>query len=174
MELVPIVYTALLIVVILALITIVISFVSYKFKQRYGIVDAPTIAQPAIKVEESVKKVVKRLTKPIHIEPSIEKAIVHKEKKVKLQSHSHNEKQNHRKKALPEKEKNERIEVVKNLKPPKVNSLPPVENKIDAESKKNPAEENPKLKTLGDRIIDKYDDDSEENMYTLKIKKKKE
>lgn len=173
MELVPIVYTALIIVAILAVVTIIISFISYKVRQRYGLVDTPTIAQPAIKVEESVKRVVNRLTKPIEYNIPKEKNVVKREKEPLPVNKSSNVPPKPKKNSKPEKENSDRLEVVKNLTPPKVD-LPQVEAK-----KVEPApvpkiftkENDAKLKTLGDKIIDKYDDENDEDMFTLKIKK---
>jgi len=184
MELVPIIYSVLQIVIVLAFFTIVISYTIYKIRQKNGLVETPAqrLANPVIRAEESVKKVVQRITKPIHYHPQEnpiqkEQIIVpqqHKENVERRKDHHHKSeskrKDSHHSSDRKEKPKpgGDRIEIVKNLtpgKPEQEKDIRKPKKKIDAK----PPEEK-KLGTLGDDVIDKYSDDEDNDMFTLNVK----
>ena len=174
MELVPIIYTALLIVAVFAIVTIIISYIIFKVKHKRGQVDTPTIdkiVQPVIKVESSVKKAVQRITKPL---PPIQTPV-----KEEFTKHENNYRDtpvnssSNRTKSGSTKSSghSNRIEVVKNIKPireEKVEEQTPPPPPKTADTKKST-----NLKSLGDDVLDKYADDKDDDMYTLNVKKKK-
>ena len=172
MELVPIIYTALLIVAALAVITIIISYVVFKIKHKRGLLDTPTIekiVQPVAKVESSVKKAVQRITKPLL--PPIEAAA--KEEKARSEKKSRDNRNvsgTQRTKAEPTKqaEQSNRIEVVKKIKHGTDKKDEQVHPK---QPRKVESQKDVNLKSLGDDVIDKYADDRDDDMFTLNTKK---
>lgn len=183
MELVPIIYSVLQIVIVLAFFAIVISYTIYKIRQKNGLVETPAqrLANPVIRVEESVKKVVQRITKPIHyhpqenpipkeqiIDPQLRNEIVekpkHHQKAEPKRKHPHHTSD---RKERPRAD-GDRIEIVKNLTPGK----PEQEKDIRKPKKRIEAKppEEKKLGTLGDDVIDKYSDDEDNDMFTLNVK----
>lgn len=167
MELVPIVYTALALVAILAVIVISISYVSFKIKEKNGLIETPLVKEQINSLSNPVKKVVQKITKPLQISHH-EQKIKNKEDKIssksKIPSSKNNAQQN-------EKEKKNispnRFEVVKKIKEDKLNlefdkpRTPPATQKDDS-----------KFKTLENNVIDNYSDDQNKEMFTLDIKKK--
>lgn len=181
MELVPIIYTVLQIVIVLAFFTIVISYTIYKIRQKNGLIETPAqrLANPVIRAEESVKKVVQRITKPTQYHPQQNplpqaQIVLPKQPKEEVESqqhrrHKHESKKHHTsdRKERPSTGR-DRIEIVKNLTP----GLPEPEKDSRKRKKKPEAKppEEKKLGTLGDDVIDKYSDDEDNDMFTLNIK----
>ncbi len=180
MELVPIIYTALKIVAAFAIVTITISYFIYKFKQKRGIEGetARIIAQPVISTEKTVKKVVQRITKPLHYDHIPEKP--HRKpshinqvssKKVEKEKRVEKKHEVKTKKSESINHQKERIEIVKNLTSKNVktqNEVPLPHKEI---SKRTTDEK--KLNTLGEDIIEKYIDEDDKEFYTLNVKDKK-
>ncbi len=166
MELVPIIYTVLLIVAVIAVIAIAVSYISFKIKDKNGLVDnsARKHVSAAKEFEQHVVKTVQRITKPL-FNPEIK---IDQNKQIK-ENITHNKKRNEQEKphvSTNEKSSN-RIEVIKSIGN---NPLKPREDKKQPqqpELKKNPNE-----KTLEDNILDKYADEHQDNMFTLRISKK--
>lgn len=180
MELVPIIYTALKIVAAFAIITITISYFIYRFKQKRGIEGetARIIAQPVISTEKTVKKVVQRITKPLHYDHIPEKPH-HKPLQANQANLQKAEKEKHiekkhvvkTKKSESTNHQKERIEIVKNLTPKNVkdkNETPLPHKEIP---KRTTSEK--KLNSLGEDIIEKYIDEDDKEFYTLNVKDKK-
>ncbi len=179
MELIQIIYTVLKIVAVLTIITIGTSYAVYKFRQKKGVEDSSikTVAKPAIKIENIVKKVELRITKPLHFQVKPEqiqsKPVKKEQPKPEIEKVKIDQKKKEIKNYRTEKEKikNERIEIVKNLTSKnKPIELPTTETK---EGKKLSTKEEIKLNTLGDQIIDKYIDEEDKEFYTLNVKDKK-
>lgn len=179
MELIPIIYTVLKIVAVLAIATISTSFILYKYRQKKGVENKilKTAAQPAIKIENIVKKDIPRITRPLHFEgkpEQIHPKPVKKEQpkpeidKIKIDQ---KKKDNKSHKSEKEKLKNERIEIVKNLTPKNKPIEPPTTE--TKKGKKLSTREEMKLNTLGDQIFDKYIDEEDKEYYTLNVKDKK-
>lgn len=184
MELVPIIYTVLQIVIVLAFFAITISYTIYKIRQKNGLIETPAqrLANPVIKAEESVKKVVQRITKPIQYHPQQnplpkEQVVLPQQHKEVVEKPRHHLPKSESKRkdshdAFDRKEKprsgGDRIEIVKNLtpgKPQQEKEIRKPRKRIDAK----PPEEK-KLGTLGDDVIDKYSDDEDNDMFTLNVK----
>lgn len=179
MELIPIIYTVLKIVAVLAIATISTSFILYKYKQKKGVENKilKTAAQPAIKIENTVKKDLPRITRPLHSEGKPEKIQPKPVKKEQPKPEIDKVKIDHKKKEIKnyksekEKIKNERIEIVKNLTPKNKPVEPPTTE--TKKGKKLSTKEEMKLNTLVDEIIDKYIDEEDKEYYTLNVKDKK-
>jgi len=178
MELVPIIYTVLKIVAVLAIVTISISYFIYKIKQKRG-TEEPALVRSIAGPENTVRKVVQRITRPLHQDHKAEQRIQHKvspeksehkqdEVKIKREVKKQERKAHSTEKNIPQKE---RIAIVKNLKPQNQDN----QNKYHAPTKeiKHKPTEDKKLNTLGDEIIDKYIDEDDKEFYTLNVNDKK-
>ena len=172
MELIPIVYTALFIVAALTLVVILSSYISYRVKVRNGTVDKPSIDVPAHH-QNPIKKAVQRITKPI-MYPEFQKEKLSSNKPVEKSTHP-------QEKSVPIKKTEKKIEPKEKIKDP-VNRIEVlnsnrslikeiVEPKIDIPAKL--VQDDKKLKTLGDDVLDKYSDDKNDGMFTLNVKNNK-
>lgn len=163
MELVPIIYTVLVIVAAVATLTVLISYTSHKIRQKKGLIEIPSVQkeEPVL----SVKKIINE--KPVvKQEPKI---IKHQIEQPKKELPTPKEKKIHtNKKTTPA---NERIEIVKTVLNANNQYKPIYENEIPSPLKKSTEEI--KLQSLGENIIDKYSDDNLKDMYPLKADKKK-
>ncbi len=165
MELVPIIYTVLIIVAVIAVIAITVSYISFKIKDKNGLVDnsARKHVSAAKEFEQHVVKTVQRITKPLFY-PEM-KTDQGKQLKENITHKKRNEQD---KPFVSQNEKSSnRIEVIKSIGN---NPNKPREDKKQpqqSELKKNPNE-----KTLEDNILDKYADEHQDNMFTLRISKK--
>ncbi len=178
MELIPIIITVLKIVAILAIVVIGFSFITYKIKQKKGLIESAEvrIARASAAERKPIRKIVERLTgqipyqKPVdgnprqNIEikkPAPVKPIVQSKKEVKKEPNI--------KKQVP---KPDRIEIVKNLTPQTSDQKnPDINTKQKTPKAKNYGEEKI-VSSLGDQILDKYDENENNDMYTLNTKKK--
>lgn len=166
MELIPIIYTVLIIVAVIASTAIGVSYISFKIKEKKGLTDNPVRnnASSAQNFEQHFVKTVQRITKPIfHHETKTEKERYYAENSVKPQSEKTKEKN-----SITNSEKSSsRIEVVKSIGG---NKIRPVEKeeKQDQQKKLN----KPDYKTLNEEILDKYTDEHNDDMFTLKVSKK--
>ena len=174
MELVPIIYTTLFIVAVLAIIVISYSYIAFKVKEKNGLTETPTteIPQQNIKPENSIKRSVKRVTSylvhPEYPEPKkfsnpIEQ--VHIPSKQDAPRKKEQKSRSHKEKPVVSKS---RIEVVNSNMPPQ-KEVEFKKPQTITSSKKTDAN----LNTLGDNIIDKYADDQDDAVYTLNVKKDK-
>jgi len=169
MELVPIVYTALLFVSIMAIIVIAVSYTSYKIRQKKGLVDSPanTFIKPALKIEHSVKKAVERITKPISIPKQIqmETPVNKKQTPPKVIREKTNKNLHSAKHKKSNNISNNRLEVLKPIDTSKKNVIPPPVSKPAKKTNAN-------LQSLGDNLIEKYaDDKNSDDMFTLNVDK---
>jgi hypothetical protein len=176
MELVPIIYTVLQIVAVLALVVIGLSFIIYKIKLKNNTTDKPAsaFAQPAIKAEQTVRKVVQRITKPIQYpqQPIPKKAEQPKTKKAPEKVRT-TPKRNDPPKSKTKKHDTriDRIEIVKSLSP-QIRGKEKPEFKHEP-SKKKKLTSSKNISSLGDEILDKYAEDENNEMFTLDTKNKK-
>lgn len=176
MELVPIIFTTLKIVLVLAVLVIGFSYISYRIKLKKGIIEQPgkQLNKTAEIAEKSVKSIINRITKPIPPpEPLLQNPLFKSEEdKPKKPVQKQTAK---KKKEVPKQESNsERIEIVKSLTP-KASSTTKKQIEEKAEKQKESKPDSIINKsTLGDQIIDKYAEDDKGEMYTLNIDKKKD
>jgi hypothetical protein len=170
MELVPVIYIVLIIVAVLAVIAISVSYISFKMKKKEELIEEPAskFVKPEIKIKNRIEKSVIEITRPLHAERSEKNNNKpHKENipyKPKQQSSSELQQPHQNEKA---NKQSNRIEVVKKIKNDKrdVEIDKPVTHPT---YKKNDVN----FKTLDDNVIDKYADDTNNEMFTLDIKKK--
>lgn len=178
MELIPIIVTVLKIVAILAVVVIGFSFITYKIKQKKGLIESAEIriAKASAAERKPIRRIVERLTgqiphqrpvdrnpKPIKEikKPEDVKPIVQPKKEVKKESN-----------IKKQVSKPDRIEIVKNLTPQTSSQKSPdVTTKQKSPKAKNYGEEKI-VSSLGDQILDKYDENENNDMYTLNTKKK--
>lgn len=162
MELVPIVITALEIVSVLAVLTLIISYIAYRIRLK----NAPEKEQKPdlepnfafrglnklTRLPKEIPSAPKNVAAPPKPQPQKPKEVRHVEKKPVKR----NERQ--------EPPRTRRLEVVKNL---------PVSEEPEQEIFRKESKSSPKnLNTLGDDIIGKYDDDENSELFNLKIDKK--
>lgn len=174
MELVPIIYTTLFIVAVLAIIVISYSYIAFKVKEKNGLTETPTtgIQQPNISSENTIKRTVKRVTShlahPEFSEPKknsnpVNQSSINSKKEIaqkkEHKSRTHKEK--------PSVSKN-RIEVVNETMPPQREIERNIPHQTTSSQKTDA-----NLKTLGDDIIDKYADEQDDAIYTLNVKNSK-
>ncbi len=167
MELVPIKNTVLVIVAAVATITIIISYTSHKIRQKKGLLDTPSIekVKPNVEIKNSsakpsaeIKQDINRITPDKKIEKQKKERMEQPPKKVQIE----------KKNTIP---KNERIEIVKTVLPLQNPNEKAQEQKMPTPQKKSTEEV--KLQSLGEKIIDKYDDKNSDAIFPLKVDKKK-
>jgi hypothetical protein len=174
MELIPIIYTTLLIFAVLAIVVILYSYIAFKIKEKNGLTETPTteIPQQDIRLENSIKRSVKRVTsylvhpeypEPKKVSPPVEQ--VHIQSKLEAPQKKEQRGRSHKEK--PSISKN-RIEVVNTNMPPQ-REVEFKKPQTITSSKKTDSN----LNTLGDNIIDKYADDQDDAIYTLNVKNDK-
>lgn len=175
MELIPIIYTVLEIVVVLTILTLSISSISYRMKQRRSekVInnnDNSNLLEPSLKVEPPLKLVkktieVRSVQKPMEAikEKSVreKKSYEHRESPLQKSSSKHKTDSNDEKPRI----QNGRISVLKNL------SSSPAQDKIPNESKGKTDRD--QIRTLGEDILDKYAEENDNEMFTLKVQKQK-
>ncbi len=164
MELLPIIYLSLAIFAVLTVVTIVFSYVSYKIKQSRKAEDQ----EPAIRSQILDDK------KFIGDKPTMYKTkinYIHDKKKTTKVSKQGHRKKHYLKNNSPKEERSKplkRIEVLNNLGPE--SNRPNITAQKEFK-KSEPIAKDEKLSSLGDNILDKYDD-SKDDLYTLDANKK--
>jgi hypothetical protein len=168
MELIPIIYTVLEIVAGLAVITLVISYIAFKAKQKNQTNISTSIVKPhklniepkhvQIQHNNFEKKIIKK-EKPAQTDNKIRE----EKKSTGKESHGSRIKHNEQKPEF----RNDRISVLENLESPKPAAIP------ESSGKKNKAV-NTTGQSLGDNILDKYVEENGKDMFTLSVKEKKE
>ncbi|MFA7229280.1 MAG: hypothetical protein WC061_09615 [Melioribacteraceae bacterium] len=165
MELIPIIYTVLVIVVVLTVITLTFSYISFRVKQKKH--DSERIAKTESVKFEPVQKI---RPVPVH---SPHKQTSGKEshtpaKKVKVHekpSRKTSSKEKSSSKSKGHVTRSDRISVMKNLST-SATKEEPVKKPYAKPDKNN-------SKSLGDDILDKYVEEEDKNLFTLKVKDKK-
>jgi hypothetical protein len=165
MELVPIVITALEIVSVLTIVTLVISYVGYRIKSK----SAAHKVEPSIDlkpnfVDRSLKRVT-RLTKEIvHTPRHVNQP--NKSNPQKARKELPKEKVHAKPKPIVEEPTSKRLQVIKNL---------PSQSKSKKETVElEPPKEKKNLSSLGDDILNKYADDDGHTLFSLKTNKGKQ
>lgn len=180
MELLPIIYNSLLIAAGLFVVTVVISFISYKVKRNKGIIDDSDNREPFQTVFSNKNKVEEKLRshyRTTHPNPKPrphveEKKIVEKEvpqpkvKKDIIKEHRSKKVQ----KPEPPIEKNKRLERVTELVPSSKSSTDKREPKPVEQRKSKTEEQKSKknLKSINDDPLKKYTDSAEDDLHPLK------
>ncbi len=171
MELLPVIYNSLIIAAGLFVITIAISFVSYKVKQKKGTLSEkrtqeqyPTIFRDKKRIEDELKPHSRiRQHKPPP-QPRIEKRVEKKEKPIeKIRNRPQPEpKEEHK------KDSHSRIE--------RVTALIPTDRKYEQEKKQTPiqkrtvegSQKKKNLKSIDDDPLKKYTDSADDDLHPLK------
>ena len=185
MELIPIIYTVLKIVVVLTILTLTISFIGYKLRQRKG--ENGTINNKNANLFEPIEKAItplksdlksneaRSVSKPREARPVSksnearqEKLVGEKNKDDNQRRHAHKDPSKHKVEPHTDKPRiqNERILVLKSLSTPRAKEEMPKKTKTKTGKDQTRA--------LGDDILDKYMEDEDNDMFTLKVKKNKE
>lgn len=180
MELLPIIYNSLLIAAGLFVVTVVISFISYKVKKSKGLLDNSderepfkTVFRNKNKVEEELKPHYRTTNPKSRTNPRVEeKKIVKKEvhqpkvEKEVRKEHPANKAQ----KPEPPIEKNKRLERVTELVPSSKPSSDRREPKPVEQRKSKTEEQKTKknLKSINDDPLKKYTDSAEDDLHPLK------
>lgn len=175
MELIPIIYTVLKIVAVLSFVTIAVSYFLYKTRQSRGKVASSghRIIQPATP-ERSMIKIIKRITKTRPHPLPADKSSLRSRKADNTKVKPIIKEPDSQKKQIEKQEfKTARITVIKNLEPQKTQTDHTDAEKQTTQKTKIPAEET-QLSSLGDKILDKYDEDNGNDMYALNVKKKED
>lgn len=159
MELVPIVIAALKIVTVLAVVVLGISYISFKIKQKsmpqkdFASLQKNEVPQ---NFAQHVRKRLTSITREIHL-PTPKKEVRKEAPKPMPQPKPKQQEFTSR-----SKERQPRIEVVKSSQPP-IQKEKPIEKEV-----KKPSE----LNSLQGDILDKYADEDDQKLFTLKTNKK--
>lgn len=173
MELVPIVITVLEIVSVLAVVTLTISYVLFKFRQK---ISPPTIEKPQDMKPHFVDRGLKRLTQITReILPPVRKEV----QKPQMPAPPKKEfsKAPEVKRPTEKKHATHKTERMQEDFPKRVEVVnTPVQNPVQQGKPEIKETSKPRadLNTLGNDILDKYVDEDNTNLYTLKIDKKEE
>lgn len=171
MELLPIIYNSLLIAAGLFVVTVAISYVSYKIKRNRGIVDEVETRQqpkPVVKEKRVAQEELKPRYKKPHPKPVPQK--VHKEEKAVVKKKTDYKKKEHepRKASTPKQQKdsNKRIERVTKLVPSDTTGenkrKKTMEKRIEKDDK---FKDKKNLKSIDDDPLKKYTDSSEDDEF---------
>ncbi len=174
MELIPIIYTILKIVVVLTILTLSISYIGFKVKQRKGenIIGKDknaTFLEPISKIEIPLPSnpnpiKVYHEAKPKEVEKNRSGSQKKKDEIRRKPSQKDSPKRKAENKRPEPRIQNNRISVLKNL-----STLNPKENIVDEIKVKTGKEQ---IQTLGDDVLEKYVEDGDNDMFTLKVTKK--
>jgi len=162
MEIVPIIYTVLIIVIVLTIFTLIFSF--YSLRKKQGGVDEILPKKPMTSLNNSYLNKSENL-KPVSILSPKNTTQIKEERKIKSISKKEPEiKQTKNDKIRKDNKKrlirNSRIEV-----------LNAIQNKKTTNDK---IELNQKLKSLGSNLLENYSDEEKNDMFTLKVKNQKD
>ena len=182
MELFPIIYTSLLIAAGLFILTVIISYVSYKVKQNKNTVEEDTLPrQNTVKHSQSPPSQPKPYKKPRQEqyqkpkekrrERTSEKP---QEKRIEQTPEKPKEKQRYEEKQQPSKRATSetRIAIVKELSPGKsIDTTDKYEKEVkdkEKEQKKDDIKDRKKLKSIDDDPLNKYSDSSDDDLHPLR------
>jgi len=174
MELVPIIYTALIIVSVLITLTLIISFISYKFKKKTGDnlkvyekfpAERKTKAQSHKSVSTS-KHIKKEKSERAHAKKRTDRKSSPSGKKPAIEKQPRKESPDFSSRKKPS---GKRIEIVDKLI--KNNDRNQKTDKPQKVKKKQEEKAKPKMHTLGDDILGKYSDEEGDDFHTLNVDK---
>lgn len=175
MELIPIIYAVLELVVVLTIFTLIVSYIGSRMRQRKGgnvtnNLESAGLLQPIVKIVAPLKSDLEKDEKKPILIPNEARQEKSKDKNKDESQRKHSPKSPAKQKAKPPAEKsrinNERISVLKNLAAQSAQEVK--HRKTQSRTGKN------QIKALGDDILDKYMEDDDNDMYTLKVKKDQE
>jgi hypothetical protein len=174
MELVPIIFTTLKIVLVAAILVIGFSYISYKIKLKKGIIEQPgrPLKKTAEIAEKSVKSIINRITKPVPPPEPLLQNPLFKSEENKQKKPIQKEAVKKKKEVQKPESNSERIEIVKSLTPKASGSRKILVEKKAEIQNESKTESNKNKSTLGDQILDKYAEDDKSEMFTLNIHKK--
>lgn len=167
MELLPIIYNSLIIAAGLFVITLAISYVSYKFRQKNG---DDVKATASATQDKHLKNEDDAELKPKYKSPPPRKSDRTKieEKKKRVEKSKPPQKEVRQiKKQKPKKEDNTRIEVVKDLSKAGTKEYEPPKTK-HAEKPRSADKKKKNLKSIDEDPIKKYTDSSDDDLHHLK------
>jgi len=163
MEIIPIIYTVLIIVVVLTIFTLSFSFYSLRKKQK-RVIEIPPPKPIPLQINSFLNK--SESLKPISILAPQKTIQVKAEKKIKFSNKIGPELKKIRSDNIRKEDKkklfhNSRLEVLNSTQSNdgSNNIRPEISN-----------EENSNLKSLGSNILDNYSDEEKNDMFTLKVK----
>ncbi|MHB8905563.1 MAG: hypothetical protein ACYC4T_02595 [Melioribacteraceae bacterium] len=167
MEIVPIIYTALEIVLVLTLFTLAFSYLYNKVKlKKRETVKPQKNSLDQLEQEEKIEDHLKPIPRPFADKKVIPTGEKKKEEDQKKPAVRISSKQVSEKNTGKSKNQNKRLTILKNLANDRKQ-----ETKIQDSKKKI---ENEPANSLGGEILDKYFEEGDKNMYTLNVKEKKE
>lgn len=165
MELIPIIYTVLEVAAVLTIITTVISLIVNKSKNK----------SPANEQNNSEKE------RHVYNNHAPDNKVISSPKEKVFYSNNNSPLQNKKMQKQNDFNKPKRNDkIIKNKRIEIINNISSNKNELGNTIKPKPVNnmkltnEESKLKTLGDDILDKYSDNNEKNMYSLNVKKNKE
>lgn len=172
MELIPLIYTVLKIVAVLVVVTLIVSYVSFRNKLKSGTLDAPPEVKQIKKEAEPIVPQVNQIQnkKELLSQPLIRKVAV--KEKSKSKSPTRHEpskgKPGQRKTKSGKNDPSKRLQIIKELQP----------SKSKKEELKKTLRDIPKTKeslnSLDEDIISKYGENDENGFHVLNVKDRKD
>ena len=163
MEIIPIIYTVLIIVVVLTIFTLSFSYFSLRKKQR-GVDEIPQ--SNSVQLKNNLFPDKKENLPPVSILPSQKPMHIKKEKK----NEPSNKIETDVKKIKNDKiSKDNKKKLIRNSRLEILNSIQSKDENKNIRSEMN-NEQNSNLKSLGSNILDNYSDEEKNDMFTLKVK----
>ncbi len=171
MELIPLIYTTLKIAAILAAVTLIVSYISFRNKLKRGTVDLqsseikvtnePSDDTPHVYPVENKNELLKPVIKKVAIKEGSKTKIKAKEEFISNNSVS--------KKERPKKTgHSKRVQIIKELQPVK-------DGRNESKEKLPLSQKTDKsLKSLDEDIISKYDKQDENDFHVLRVKDRKD
>lgn len=173
MELVPLIYTVLEVVAILAIVTLILSYVSFRKKLKVGSTELTNqVTTPQVEpqqgsagqqqqIQTKDELLSKTLVRKIEAKQNFKKKESTKEKSARVKAESQKAK-------LKKTAHSKRIQIIKDLKP--LNN----EKQIQKDETRFTTKTNESLKSLDEDIISKYDEQDENGFHVLSVKDRKD
>ncbi|MCL5030588.1 MAG: hypothetical protein M1480_16370 [Bacteroidetes bacterium] len=172
MELVPFIYTILKVVAVLAIATLIISYISFRNKLKNGTLDQHASNNEQRNMSPVVVPLIRQVQNNDELLPQ---PVI---KKVSAKEDSR-QKENHRKESAKEQSTSrktksgktghsKRLQIIKELQPVK-------NKKTESKEELQPAQKTSEsLKSLDEDIISKYDEQDENDFHVLSVKDRKD
>ncbi len=172
MELVPLIYTILKVVAVLAIATLIISYISFRNKLKNGTLDQPASNNEQSNISSVVVPSIRQVQNNNELlsQPVIKKVIAKEDSRPKenLRRESSKEKSTSRKTKSGKTGHSKRLQVIKELQP--------IKDKKTGSKKELPPtlKTSESLKSLDEDIISKYDEQDENGFHILSVKDQKD
>ncbi|MEW5842401.1 MAG: hypothetical protein AB1775_03970 [Bacteroidota bacterium] len=172
MELVPLIYTILKVVAVLAIATLIISYISFRNKLKNGTLDQPASNNEQRNISPVVVPSIRKVLNNDELlsQPVMKKVVAEESPRPKehLRKESSKEKSTSRKTKTGKTSHSKRLQIIKELQPIKNKET---ESKEELQPTQKTGES---LKSLDEDIISKYDEQDENGFHVLSVNDRKD